>query len=130
MNWTGFYGGLSYGRGEVTVGAENQLGFFGGYRHEVGQGVVLGAEAEYKNGSAVDSYAVKAQFGYDGGKILPYATVGYMKADAGGLDVEDTVYGAGIDVRLSDTTFIGVEYLQADSQYDARSVAVRLGWKF
>lgn len=143
-DWTGFYGGLSYGRVSTvtdstkcvdqtksakpcvdvvtsTETSEDVIGGFVGYRHNVSL-VVLGVEA----GRFGDLTSLEAQAGLDFTNVLAYSFVG-----AGSLDGEDgTVYGAGVDVALGKSLFVGVKHTigNFDAEYDVTTA--RVGLKF
>lgn len=156
-NWTGFYGGLSIGYGDVsgssTLGDDVDGLTYGGhvgYLRDMGNGFVLGGEVEFSGfdisddsiGLDVDSVArAKLRAGYDAGAFLPYATAGgAFLTTSGAIDDEDWgyFYGAGVEYQLRDGIRLGAELLQhefddyADSGIDveATTFAARVSFSF
>jgi outer membrane immunogenic protein len=138
FNWTGFYGGLSFGAGTasgnggITEADTNPMGAHIGYLWDAGT-FVLGGELAYVAGDFGDTYPlnewastrVKLIGGYDAGRLLPYGFVGMSQYDVtGGMsDFSDTVTIYGVGARYgfgNDGRFVvGLEYLvENKSDYD------------
>ncbi len=155
-DWTGLYGGVSLGYGDVTgstvLGDDingTTYGVFAGYQRDLGS-VVFGGELEWSGtewtdetiGLDVDSVArAKVRVGYDAGAFLPYATIGAAQvATSGAVDDDDTgmFYGAGIDYSLGNGIVLGAEILQhefddyADTGIDvsATTITARVAYSF
>jgi opacity protein-like surface antigen len=155
-DWTGLYGGVSLGYGDVTgstvLGDDingTTYGVFAGYQRDLGS-VVFGGELEWSGtewtdetiGLDVDSVArAKVRVGYDAGAFLPYATIGAASvATSGAVDDDDTgmFYGAGIDYSLGNGIVLGAEILQhefddyADTGIDvsATTITARVAYSF
>lgn len=140
QDWSGFYGGLSYGNGRGPLAAVgtpgydldgNVLGVFAGYNMQAGN-LVYGGELAYQTG---DVYLVgstnqgidrlvdlKGRLGYAAGPALIYGVLGYssnnyfyQSSDSPG---GGAAYGVGVDYQLSERTFIGAEYLRRDMHND------------
>lgn len=114
------------GSEEYFVGTETweettseRFGIYGiqaGYLFDLGV-VLAGVEIshDFYNSTEFDITGVtaaKARVGYDGGRIQPYAFIGY--AWASGVTDEGLAYGGGLDIALTDRIIAGVQY----SQYD------------
>ena len=154
-DWTGPYVGLQYGTGsadsesadEVDI---NTMGVQAGYLYDLGS-VVLGAELDYANVNFdEDSDAdldgnvarLKARAGYDAGRFLPYLTAGVAKLDLeeDGVEASDngSVYGLGVDFKVTESFLLGAEYLKHDfSDFDdtgvdleADTLSVRASFQF
>lgn len=155
-DWTGLYGGVSLGYGDVSgnvvLGDDingTTYGIFAGYQRDLGS-VVFGGELEWSGtqwtddtiGLDVDSVArAKVRVGYDAGAFLPYATIGAAQVStSGAVDDNDTgwFYGAGVDYSLGNGIVLGAEVLQhefdnyADSGIDvsATTVTARVAYRF
>ncbi|EKE45036.1 hypothetical protein OCGS_0731 [Oceaniovalibus guishaninsula JLT2003] len=151
-DWTGAYGGLSLGYGNVNastgnddvLGLTNALdeadgaigGIFAGYQYDFGT-FVLGGEIDLNAANldydgtdlSVDQvHRVKLRAGYDAGKWLPYATVGAAYAKAkNGDDLSDTgvAYGVGVDYAVTDRVLVGGEFLRHDwDDFDGTDIDV------
>lgn len=103
-----------------------------------------GAEADYSE----IFWDAKARVGYSFNKVLAYGvagvTVGSSESVVSGsvTDLEGVVFGAGVQVKVSDSLFVGVEYLNRDltgsieafpafhSDYTNQSIALRAGIQF
>ena len=123
-DWSGFYGGVSFGIGSLEPDAAgprdgySQLGLHAGYYHDMGD-FVLGAELEHSKmdfgfgfvGGSGDITRFKLKGGYDLGRALPYVVVGTSRFSVLGLSDSFTSYGVGMDYKLNDTMRIGAEYL-------------------
>lgn len=132
------------------------FGIFAGYNFNYGS-YVLGGEIAYTAGSiyetqingpsVYDNYDfesiidVKARIGYDMGRYLPYATLGFTSANwsQNGAHSPSNGYvvGAGIDYAVSDQFFIGAEYVWRDVansslEFEASvsSISLRGAYKF
>jgi outer membrane immunogenic protein len=155
-DWSGFYGGLSLGYGDVTgssvIGEDmNGLlyGIHGGYNMDFGS-YVLGAEIDYSGADitddsiGLDAESVlrgKVRLGYDAGQYMPYAVIGAAQlTTTGAIDDMDNgyLYGVGFDYAVADNMVLGAELLQhefedyAGSGIDvsATTVAVRVSYRF
>lgn len=155
-DWTGLYGGVSLGYGDVTgstvLGDDingTTYGVFAGYQRDLGS-VVFGGELEWSGtewtdetiGLDVDSVArAKLRVGYDAGAFLPYATIGAASvATSGAVDDDDTgmFFGAGVDYSLGNGIVLGAEVLQhefndyADTGIDvsATTITARVAYSF
>ena len=127
FDWTGFYAGLSIGRGSasddggLTETDTDPVGFQIGYLRDLGT-VVVGGELAYVQGGyddfptqEWDSTRLKLLGGYDAGRFLPYAFLGLSEYDVDNGFLSDTVtiyglgarYAAGANGRL----VLGLEYL-------------------
>ena len=147
LNWTGFYAGgqVAHAEGDATLGKnsvsgnDTLYGIFAGYRHQLNNDLVLGAELDYKNSDDFDATALKAQVGYAVGNFLPYATVGYAEVKVAGVNDQAPVYGVGVDYRVNERFTVGAEYLhiEADDAFGvtglnakADTVALRAAFRF
>jgi hypothetical protein len=155
-DWTGLYGGVSLGYGDVSgnvvLGDDingTTYGIFAGYQRDVGN-VVFGGELEWSGtqwtddsiGLDVDSVArAKFRVGYDAGAFLPYATIGAAQvATSGAVDDDDNgmFYGLGVDYGMGNGVVVGAEILQhefdnyADSGIDvsATTFTARVAYSF
>ncbi|WP_323783751.1 outer membrane protein [Thalassovita sp.] len=125
-DWTGAYGGLSLGYGDVSTTGTSTLsgddvigGLSLGYDYDFGQ-FVLGAGLDYDvsnidlNGTdTLDSIGrLKLRAGYDLGRGLIYATGGVAQASLASMG-DDTGYFAGIGYEhmLTDNISVGGEVL-------------------
>lgn len=120
LSWTGAYAGVS----ATTDGDfdDATAGAFAGYRWDLGSAVV-GAEANAFDGG---TYSVEAQLGYDAGKFLPYAAVGYV--DANGVD--GVTYGVGVDYSFGNGILLGAKFTDNDLPGDNEAFGVRVGFQF
>ena len=123
-DWTGFYGGLNLGYGDVdgtgnADGDDTTYGVHLGYDYDFGNWVV-GAEYEYDkadidlNGAAeVDNVQrLKLRGGYDLGKTLIYATAGAARVDTSiGKDTGE-FFGVGMAYQVTDRFTVGGEVLE------------------
>ncbi|TRW97468.1 porin family protein [Paracoccus sp. M683] len=131
-DWTGFYAGLQYGKGnaEFTQGGASidsdydAYGIHGGYLHDFGS-YVLGGELDYNKADIddvddkADLVRLRARAGYDMGRFLPYVTIGaaHISADnVSGIDVSETglTYGIGGEFKVTDRVSLGAEYTRSD----------------
>lgn len=123
-DWTGFYGGVSFGMGSLETNVPgvtesySNLGLHAGYNHDLGD-IILGAELEHAKldfgfgtvGGSSDVTRLKLKGGYDMGRALPYVVVGTSRLSAAGMSDSFTTYGVGLDYKMSDTMRVGAEYL-------------------
>lgn len=121
-DWTGAYGGLSYGGLTAETDdfddSEGVYGVYGGYDYDFGQ-FVLGGELDYQTGDGIelggievdDIFRAKVRGGYDLGRTLIYGTVGaaQMSTDIG--DDTGLVGGLGVEYKVTDQFTVGGEYL-------------------
>lgn len=120
MDWTGFYAGVQYGRFDTDVSGAGVSGSSGdngggvhfGYQQDMGQ-YVVGAELTYDTND-IDLLRLRGKLGYDGGRVMPYLTAGFAKADGtvGGIDFDENgyTYGVGVDFALTQNVIMGLEY--------------------
>lgn len=144
-DWSGPYVGLTYGRGSGRITNINYTydvadgtltGFLLGYNYQR-RSVVLGAELSQSTGSGLMAvpgagdndffealHDVRARLGYVVGKALLYGSLGYTEAD---LTVENGLgeytmtgmsYGVGIDYKVTDRVFVGVDYTRRNVTLD------------
>lgn len=124
-NWTGFYGGVQIGFGNLDTNiarSDNDVvgGIVGGYDHDFGQWVI-GAGIDYDfadidiggGGASLDEiFRVKLRGGYKIGDGLLYATGGYANADTNTLGDDDGYFvGGGYEHRISNNFSVGGEVL-------------------
>jgi outer membrane immunogenic protein len=155
-DWSGFYGGLSLGDGDVSgssvIGDDmNGLlyGIHGGYNMDFGS-YVLGAEIDYSGADITDDtigldvesvLRGKVRLGYDAGQYMPYAVIGAAQlTTTGAIDDMDNgyLYGVGFDYAVADNMILGAELLQHDFEdyagsgidVSATTVAVRVSYRF
>ena len=148
--WTGGYGGVNLGGGfggrARDKRADNKVdtsgisgSLFGGYQQDLGNGVVLGGEAEAGYSGVKGSNAgTKVKTGVDGSarlragyavtpNVLPYATGGVAArklsvTEAGRKDSDTQIgwtAGAGVDVKLTSKVFARGEYRYSDYGSDS-----------
>lgn len=127
-DWTGFYAGLQYGKGDmelsysdvsVDVGDYSAYGVHGGYLHDFGK-YVLGAELDYNKIDLDDAdgdgdlVRLKGRAGLDLGRFMPYLTMGVARvsSEEAGEDYSETgfSYGIGADFAVTEKFTIGAEY--------------------
>jgi hypothetical protein len=137
-DWSGAYGGVSLGYGELgDAGGADVSGYtygaHAGYAYDFGV-IVLGGELDIVGGDIggvvgtlddpsgtlfrmdIDSIArAKLRLGYDAGDLQPYATFGAAQMTTSG-DIGDSdtgyFYGAGLDYQVGDRFRIGGEVLR------------------
>lgn len=123
-DWTGAYGGLNLGYGDVDAtgaadGDDTTYGLHVGYDYDFGR-FVLGGEFEYDkadidlNGAAeVDSVMrLKLRGGYDFGRTLVYATAGAAKLETSIGDDTGEFFGLGVAYKVTDSFTVGGEVLE------------------
>lgn len=123
-DWTGAYGGLNLGYGDVdgtgtADGDDMTYGLHLGYDYDFGR-FVLGGELEYDkadidlNGAAeVDSVTrLKIRGGYDLGRTLIYATAGAARLDTSIGDDTGEFFGLGMAYQVTDRFTVGGEVLE------------------
>lgn len=143
-DWTGGFVGAQLSWGQITSDAldsatEDELkgltyGVSAGYDRQFGR-FVLGGEAAYEWSSigyeaedaAGDTVNVLSldnvlragvRAGFDGGRVLPYLTGGYTRAEtsseAGGFEgtLQGYYFGLGLDYRVSDRVTVGAQALR------------------
>ncbi|WP_458790713.1 outer membrane protein [Yoonia sp. MH D7] len=148
-DWTGFYVGGSFGKGEVDDGVSDELdadnyGVHAGYLRDYGS-IVVGGELEYSRLDVdtindADVLRLKGRVGYDAGAFLPYLTAGAAQLSLKDADLDDTgyFYGIGADYAFNDNFRVGAEVLQHefedfnDSGFDvsAQTLALRVSYSF
>lgn len=173
-DWTGFYAGGQIGWMDIEYpttlpipggilydGSGTPLGVHAGYNHDFGT-LVLGAEVSVDfpsidlestvsgtpNVKGVDRFAaIKAKIGYDAGRFLPHAIVGYasQKFDNRGspstptLTFEGMTYGVGVSYLANENMTVGVEALWFDLDptdpvstlsSEGTQVSLRLSYRF
>jgi opacity protein-like surface antigen len=167
-DWNGFYaGGMATSDGgdfdyflngtyDTTFAMEGDMyGVFAGYNVQRGA-MVYGGEIAYSTGSVFltgfptyefsSMVDVKARVGYAAGNALMYAVVGgsFGPWDNGfdsNYAMSGINFGAGVDLLVTDSIFIGGEYLMRSLTGDAgngvnsyeanmQSIQIRAGTKF
>ncbi|MFW2586944.1 outer membrane protein [Sagittula sp. SSi028] len=122
-NWTGAYGGLSFGGLQAETDDEEEsaatYGVFGGYDYQFQNGLIMGAEVEYSGNDDlsvgdvdIDNLArFKVRGGYDLGNTMLYATAGVSQIDTNFGSESTAVGGIGAEYRVTEQFGIGAEYL-------------------
>ncbi|MGJ8595616.1 outer membrane protein [Sulfitobacter sp.] len=123
-DWTGAYGGLNLGYGDVNGdgdvdGDDTTYGLHLGYDYDFGR-YVVGGELEYDktdidlNGAAnADSVTrLKLRGGYDFGRTLVYATAGAAKLKTDIGDDTGEFIGVGVAYQVSERFTVGGELLE------------------
>lgn len=123
-DWTGAYGGLNLGYGDVdgsgtADGDDMTYGLHVGYDYDFGR-YVLGGELEYDkadidlNGAAnTDSVTrLKLRGGYDLGRTLIYATAGAARLQTSIGDDTGEFFGVGMAYQVTDSFTVGGELLE------------------
>lgn len=148
-DWTGFYAGLQYGKGnaEPNYAADEDFdsyGLHGGYLRDFGKFVAGGElsydKTDFDNGGDADLWRLRARAGYDMGRFLPYVTLGAAHV-SGDNDLSETgvTYGVGADFKLTDKFTVGAEYSRADfkdvfdvdnADIDTDLVQIRASYRF
>lgn len=122
--WTGAYGGLNLGYGDVdgtgtADGDDMTYGLHLGYDYDFGQ-YVLGGELEYDdadidlNGAANTNSVtrLKLRAGYDLGRTMIYATAGAAHLDTNIGSDTGAFVGAGVAYQVTDRFVLGGEVLE------------------
>ena len=174
-DWTGFYaGGLATSdySGDVEFSTDGvwdgstwpmegtQYGAFAGYNMQYGS-FVVGGELAYSSGMVnlevetfngfTDFIDFKARAGYPVGSLLPYVFAGYSVGTwdhstfGGPVSSSGMNYGAGVDVMVTNSVFVGAEYIARDmtsannptrlpaeniAEANLQTISVRFGMKF
>ena len=152
-DWSGFYVGLQYGTGELSLsdgvakvdgGDFDAYGVHAGYMRDLG-GFVVGAELDYNKVELdVDSEAdgdlvrFRGRLGADLGRFMPYATLGFASLSSDGESESGTTYGIGADYLATDSFSVGLDYSKHDFDdidgsgisADADLVQVRASFRF
>ncbi|MCF6443517.1 outer membrane protein [Nereida sp. MMG025] len=140
-DWSGFYGGLQLGYGDVGTSGAADLdgdGLVGGlslgYDLDLGNWVVGGGldfdVTDIDIGGATDLDSVlrlKLRGGYDLGESLIYGTGGWAQADTSDIGSDDGYFiGAGYEQFITDTITVGGEVLYHDfDDFDGSGIDVR-----
>jgi len=129
-DWTGFYGGLNLGYGDVDTnigvnGDDMTYGLHVGYDYDFGNNFVLGAELEYDKADIdltdadgavaadVDSVTrLKLRGGYDLGRTLVYATAGVAEVDTSLGSENGEFFGVGVAYKVTESFTVGGEVLE------------------
>lgn len=147
--WTGPYGGLSFGKLRAETGGTEEdgsvYGGFVGYDYDFGR-FVAGGELDYQvtddydlGGVDVDNVLrLKLRGGYDLGRALVYATVGGARADTSIGDADGLVAGLGVDFKVTENFTVGAEYLahqfddigDTNVDVDADTISLRGAYRF
>jgi len=148
-DWTGGYGGLSFGNLSVDADdlddSEGVYGLYGGYDYDFGQ-FVVGGELDYQTGEDIELGSVevdnilraKVRGGYDLGRTLIYGTVGAAQLNADGGDDTGIVGGLGVEYKVTEQFSVGGEYLahrfddfdDTGVDIDADTVSLRGSFRF
>ncbi|WP_323036025.1 outer membrane protein [Pararhodobacter sp.] len=161
-DWSGVYGGVYHGRasGEMfDIGGpydldsgSNFTGLFLGYRHDMGDYVVGGEisstvamnmqQAAFPTWEFERMTDIRATVGRDFGRTLVYVAGGYTTSTfspgGGSTTYNGWNLGIGLDYRVTDRFFVGVEYVHRDlSRSDLATwtgefgtVQIRAGFQF
>jgi opacity protein-like surface antigen len=141
-NWSGFYagafGGLEAGHSYMPIGEPTSsadpwndvaYGGFAGYNFAFGNGMVAGVEGvvssgrvPYYSGVVTPAYDMgviidlKARLGYETGRSLVYVSGGWtdVQGSADWAPGRGWNAGLGVDVLMSDSFFVGAEYVFRD----------------
>ncbi|MEM1078413.1 MAG: outer membrane beta-barrel protein [Pseudomonadota bacterium] len=151
-DWTGFYGGVQLGYGEVDTSASGVDGdgaiggLILGYDYDFGS-YVVGAGLDYDiadidlGGAATleDVLRLKLRAGVEAGPALIYATGGYARAGTDDLGSDDGYFiGAGVDYPITEAWALGGELLYHEFDdfdgsgvdVDATTLQARLSFRF
>lgn len=151
IDWTGFYAGLQYGRGDgdisygsgsIALGDYDSYGLHAGYLADKGQ-YVLGGELDFNridaDGGRAEFWRLKGRLGADLGKFLPYVTMGVAHYSETGLSETGLVYGLGLEYLVAERFSIGAEYTRNSFsdvgdidglEFDADAVQLRASFRF
>lgn len=151
--WTGGYMGLEFGAGAsasadsygyVTAGINySAVGLYGGYLYDYGGGVVGGELAFDRliySGGESSLISLKGRWGYDGGTVLPYVSLGLANLQDVGASYSGGTAGIGIDFKVGTNVLLGAAYdyygFAIEDQYGnpgtgaLGTLALRVGYKF
>lgn len=138
-DWTGFYGGVQLGYGDVDTnvsGSDDGVigGIVGGYDYDLGNFVVGGgidydfADISVANNAATleNVFRAKLRGGYKLGNGLIYGTGGYAQAETDNLGSDDGYFiGAGYEHLVTDNFTVGGELLYHEfDNYNSTAVDV------
>lgn len=152
-DWTGFYAGLSIGRGSasddggVTETDTDPVGLQIGYLRDLGTFVVGGELAHVRGGydafPANDWNSTRAKLigGFDAGRFLPYGFVGlsnYKVTGASEFSDTVTIYGLGAKFGVTQKLAVGLEYVvenkddfdSTGSDLESNDLSLRLDYRF
>lgn len=166
-DWTGAQLGVGYGWAEVDIpdfrptlpGTAEVTSVFAGYDRDLGQ-TIVGVELEW-SGSDVrtenldfrvtEILRTKFRAGYDVGRALTYAFVGFAAADMliteGGLQFPREGFGAsigfGVEFGVTPSLAVGAEFAMdrlntsgfeyldnSSDRFDLQTISVRASWQF
>ncbi|WP_235820184.1 outer membrane protein [Phaeovulum veldkampii] len=130
-NFFDYDAGGSFYPAPFGISSGGIYGVFAGYNFQSGNWVYGGELAytkadlsleTYVGGTAefTDFFDIKARLGYSFDRFMPYGTIGYMNGNLdntgvfGFSDIEGQVYGVGVEYKISDRVFAGLEYLRRD----------------
>ena len=140
----GAFGGYMWASGNLVYGAEAAVSFGGVYE------VSLDGVTSYKDEYEYDRFFdLKGRLGYAAGNVLVYGTLGVSQtqyqADITGdqvnTNVTGVIYGLGADYKVTDSYFVGAEYLRRNYDFyesqqdvsigaDVNTFTLRVGLKF
>lgn len=128
-DWTGFYAGLQYGVGDADLSFSglsegediDAFGFHVGYMRDLGQFVVGGEFVYDRIGFDSDDDAagnlgrLQGRLGYDGGRFMPYVTLGIAALTDDSDDISESgfTYGVGAEFLVSEQFSLGAEYTRS-----------------
>ena len=140
----GAFGGYMWASGNLVYGAEAAVSFGGVYE------MTLDGATSYKDDYEYDRFFdLKGRLGYAAGNVLVYGTLGVSQtqyqADITGdqvnTNVTGVIYGLGADYKVTDSYFVGAEYLRRNYDFyesqqgvsigaDVNTFTLRVGLKF
>lgn len=100
---------------------DSTAGVFAGYRHQFVSRIVVGAEVQVARVAYYNSLRAMGQVGVGLDLAMPYVTAGYD------FSQESVVYGAGVDVAITDHVIGGIVYTRAGA---VDRIEARLGWRW
>lgn len=155
--WSGVYAAASVGYDQISdtnglvtdYGSGSIYGAVVGYNHQIGEDFVVGVEADFNQYdipftkasfiSVVDVVSARARVGFVLGDAMIYATAGIVYGTTN-INLEDVgrVVGVGVDYKLTDYIFAGVNYQHinfrnfdnAGINANLDSVRARVGFHF